>query len=99
MCLVSYKKVALQGISGDTDTEKILWTQQGKERVGPTERAALNHIHYQVNSDGQQEFAVWCRNLPFDAGAQSWCWVTTSWGGMGLEVGGSRGRGHMCTNG
>ena len=48
MCLVSYKKVALQGISGDADTEKILWTQQGKERVGPTE---LNHIRLPGGSE------------------------------------------------
>ena len=37
----------LEGSSGDTDIGNLdLWTQQGKQRVGRTERATLSHTHY-----------------------------------------------------
>ena len=34
----------MQGRNRDTDIESRLWTQLGKERVGPTEKGALKHI-------------------------------------------------------
>ena len=79
----------------ETQTSRTdLWTQQGKERVGQTERAALTYIHYYV--ENRQQVGSRC----ITQGAQSgdlWQPRGVGWGGG--QEGGSRRRGHMYTCG
>ena len=76
----------MQGRNRDTDIKTRLWTQQGKQRVGRLERAALICIHCLVSnrqlagSDcvAQGESSVLCDDL------EGWC-------GGGQEGGERRG--------
>ena len=45
----------MHGGNRDTDIENRLWTQSGKKKVGPIERAALKHICYTCKTDGSLE--------------------------------------------
>ena len=67
----SFKAVSKAGIQkngtdglifrAETETQMWradLWTQQGKEMGGPTERGRLTYIHYRCKVDSQWEAAV-----------------------------------------
>ena len=53
-----------------------LWTQKGKEKVGPIEKAALTFIHYMCKTDSQQEASVQHRE-------PAWCSAMSQRGGIG----------------
>ena len=50
MCMESRKMVLMNLFEAmETQTYKTdLWTQRGKERVGPTQRIVRKHIHYHM---------------------------------------------------
>ena len=47
----------------ETDIQKGLWTQCGKERVGQMERTAWKHIHYHMQNGQQVGIYLRCGQL------------------------------------